>query len=151
MPSSIRFQTAVEKLYKAFHSDHLHPECYQQCAVGNICDQRDFWRHFTDDHGSNELNYVGRVHQLLGRTYQGYTPQELIEIEAAFLEGCGYSLPLRFQSKNNINPHDKNVHFEGLCAAIQKLCELDKMKDPFDISTLFDYTPQAKTSHLVAM
>ncbi|MDC7994797.1 Na(+)-translocating NADH-quinone reductase subunit F [Altibacter sp. HG106] len=145
MPTTERFQTAIEKLYRAFHSSKLHPECSRQCAVGTLCDQNDFWSHFSDHHGDTQLNYVGRVHQLLGKRYHGYSPQELLEIEAAFLEGCGYQLPLHFSTKNYVNATDKHVHFKGLCAAIQKLSELDQSRDPLDISVLLDYLPKNKS------
>ena len=61
-----RIEQAVTKLYKAFHNNTLHPECCKKCAVGNICNNLDFWQHLSDAHGSLQLNYIGRVHQQLG-------------------------------------------------------------------------------------
>ena len=46
--SSSRFNSAIQKLYVAFHGDTLHPECCNQCAVGNILDNNDFWKNFSD-------------------------------------------------------------------------------------------------------
>ena len=90
-----RFEAAVAKLYDAFHNNRLNPECCLQCAVGNILDNTDQWRHFTEEHGSLKLNYVGLVHQRIGRRFNGYTPQELLEVEASFLAACGFSLPIK--------------------------------------------------------
>ncbi len=79
-----RFDEALKKLYVAFHNDTLNPEDCKQCAVGNILDNNDSWRHMTDLHGSNRLSYVGLVHQNLGRRFNGYSPIELLKIEASF-------------------------------------------------------------------
>ena len=71
-----RLDQAISKLYQAFHNSTLHPECCQQCAVGNILDRKDFWKHLSDDHGSLKLNYLGQVHESLGRRFNGYKPSE---------------------------------------------------------------------------
>ena len=64
--------------------------CCKHCAVGNILDNMDIWKHLSNYHGSLELNYVGKVHQTLGRKFNGYSPLELLQIEATFLKACGY-------------------------------------------------------------
>ena len=87
MKTTSRFEKAVSKLYDAFNSGSLHPECACQCAVGNICDNKDFWKYFSDEHGSLKLNYVGKVNEAFGRRFNGYTPLELLQIERAFLKG----------------------------------------------------------------
>ena len=56
MAPTYRFDQAIKKLYNAFHSDSLHPECCKQCAVGNILDNTDSWKHLSNEHGSLELN-----------------------------------------------------------------------------------------------
>lgn len=138
MKTTKRFDNAIKKLYTAFHNNELHPECCKQCAVGNILDNRDLWKHLSDRHGDLQLNYVGKVHQNLGRRFNGYTPQELLHIEAAFLKGCGYSLPLdRFHGKKPDNPLDKNIQFDGLYAVVSLLCELDNIPNVMDYSKLF--------------
>lgn len=129
MNHSQRLHNALDKLYLAFIENRLHPECACSCAVGTICDQKDFWKHFSNDHGSLQLNYVGKVHQSLGRTYQGYTPQELLSIENAFLRGCGYSLPLHHRGFSPKNPTDKDLLFDGLMECIQQLCNLDGIQN----------------------
>ena len=52
MKTVSRFDKAIKKLYSAFHNDTLNPECCKQCAVGNILDNMESWKHFSDDHGS---------------------------------------------------------------------------------------------------
>ncbi|WP_034261079.1 hypothetical protein [Altibacter lentus] len=129
MTLSLRLEQALTKLYRAFHEGTLHPECARQCAVGNICDHSDTWRHFTDVHGSQQLNYVGLVHQRLGRRYHGYTPQELLTAEAVFLKGCGYSVPFGRNKTKPEHPTHTDTLFEGLCAVTRYLCELEGVKD----------------------
>src|SRR5690606_19526586 len=80
MMTTKRFEKAVTKLYKAFHDDKLNPECCKQCAVGNICDNFDAWRYFTDSHGGTTLNYVGKVNEAFGKRINGYLPSELLKI-----------------------------------------------------------------------
>ena len=132
-----RLENALTKLYTAFHDDTLNPECCIQCAVGNICDNKDSWKHFSDFHGSLHLNYVGLVHQRLGRTVNGYSPQELLKIEATFLRACGFSVPLNPNGKKPKNPTSKETLFKGLCAVVDYLCKLDKVENVMDYKALF--------------
>ena len=39
MKTTPRLESALKKLYTAFHGSTLNPECCKQCAVGNILDQ----------------------------------------------------------------------------------------------------------------
>ena len=139
METTKRFDQAIKKLYKAFHENTLYPECCKQCAVGNILDQKDSWKHLSDNHGSTTLNYLGQVHQNLGRRFNGYTPQELLHIEAEFLNACGYIIPLHYKNEKPKNPTDKDVLFYGLTAVVSYLCKLDNIPDVMDCSRLFDY------------
>ncbi|MCB0437502.1 MAG: Na(+)-translocating NADH-quinone reductase subunit F [Mangrovimonas sp.] len=134
-----RLDQAISKLYQAFHNSTLHPECCQQCAVGNILDRKDFWKHLSDDHGSLKLNYLGQVHESLGRRFNGYKPSELLLIEKTFLEACGYQLPFHHNHKRPENPTDKNRLFDGLSAVIEVLCQLDTLPNVMDCSKLFQY------------
>ena len=138
METSIRLGQAIQKLYKAFHNNELHPECCKQCAVGNILDNTDSWKHFSDHHGSLQLNYIGKVHQSLGRTYNGYSPLELLKIEATFLKACGYKLPFHHE---NYKPKkmDKDVLFNGLAEVITFLCELEGVSNIMDYTKLFEF------------
>jgi len=138
MNTSYRLEQAIKKLYTAFHANTLHPECCQQCAVGNILDNTDAWKHLSDQHGSSRLNYVGIVHQNLGRKFNGYSPLELLSIEATFLRACGYSLPLKKHGKKPKKPQDKHLLFEGLSATISYLCALDGVANVMDYSKLFE-------------
>ncbi|NND62482.1 MAG: Na(+)-translocating NADH-quinone reductase subunit F [Flavobacteriaceae bacterium] len=139
MKRNNRFETAVQKLYEAFHNDELNPECCKHCAVGNILDQTDSWKQLSNEHGSLNLNYVGLVHQRIGRTFNGYSPQELLEIEVAFLKGCGYEVPLGPYSKKPFAQLDKDLLFQGLCKTVEKLCDLEGIPSIMDYSELFQY------------
>ncbi|MDY2586991.1 Na(+)-translocating NADH-quinone reductase subunit F [Winogradskyella aquimaris] len=138
MKTSKRFENAVRKLYLAFHEGTLNPEDCKQCAVGNILDNNDSWRHMTDLHGSTKLNYVGLVHQNLGRKFNGYSPIELLQIEASFLEGCGYRLGRTYCHKPDLYKNQE-VLFNGLSEVVGTLSKLDGIKNIMDCSFLFDY------------
>jgi len=139
MKTSFRLEQAIQKLYVAFHKNELHPECCKQCAVGNILDNRENWKHLTDYHGSLELNYIGKVHQAIGRKFNGYSPSELLRIEAVFLKACGYKLPLNHKNKKPKNPTDKDVLFNGLTEVVTLLCEMDGVKNIMDYTKLFEF------------
>ena len=139
MNISKRFEDAIRKLYEAFHNNTINPECCKQCAVGNILDNTDSWKYLSDDHGSLELNYIGKVHQAFGRKFGGYTPLEILKIEAVFLEACGYELPFHHKNKRPDNPRDKEILFNGLSAVIEYLCKLEGIQNIMDYSKLFDY------------
>lgn len=145
-----RLEQAITKLYTAFHTDMLHPECCKSCAVGNILNNTEAWKHFSDTHGSVLLNYVGKVHQGLGRRFNGYTPQELLQIEAVFLEACGYSLPLHHKGVKPSNPNDKELLFEGLSKTIAYLCVLDGVTNVMDYSKLFEFKEDHAPVHELA-
>ena len=141
-----RLEKALDKLYTAFYNEELNPENCCHCAVGNICDNIDAWKHFTDYHGSTRLNYLGRLNQALGKRINGYSPQELLNTEAIFLNACGYSLT----SRNRLLKPAKVVHremmFKGLCAAIEYLCRLDGVENVMDLYKRFDFAIDNKES-----
>ncbi len=139
MKTPKRLELALIKLYNAFHNDELNPECCSACAVGNILDNHDSWKHLSDDHGSTNLSYVGRVHQRLGRTFNGYTPLELLHIEKIFLEACGFTVPLNHYNPKPNNTNDKDTLFNGLCAVVSYLCELENINNVMDYSKIFEY------------
>ena len=134
-----RLELAVAKLYTAFHNGTLDPENCYHCAVGNICDNQDIWKHLTEEHGSTQLSHLGYLNEVFGRRINGYSPYELLTIEKVFLEGCGYSLPFR-RSDKKVDPKDKEAHYKGLCAVVEYLCALDNIDNVMDISRLFAYT-----------
>lgn len=139
MTLSYRLESAIKKLYTAYYNNELFPECCKQCAVGNILDKTDSWKHLSDSHGTLQLNYIGRVHQNLGRTFNGYSPLELLQIEAVFLKACGFKLPLNHVNRKPKNPTDREVLFDGLLAVIGYLCKLDGIKNVMDYTKLFEH------------
>ena len=134
-----RLELALTKLYNAFHNNTLDPEDCTACAVGNILDNHDSWKHLSNEHGSLQLNYIGTVHQRLGRKFNGYSPQELMEIEKVFLDACGFKTPLCHYNPKPQNPKDKEILFHGLCAVVELLCSLDNISNVMDYSKLFEY------------
>ncbi|TVZ53341.1 Na(+)-translocating NADH-quinone reductase subunit F [Dokdonia sp. Hel_I_53] len=132
-----RASNALEKLYTAFYEGRLHPACCTACAVGNICDASDVWKHFTDAHGSQKLTYVGSVNETFKKRINGYLPSELLAIEATFLRGCGYDLPIRRGSFKPTHPQSEEVLFNGLRAVVHHICELDGISDVMAISDSF--------------
>ena len=139
MKTTPRLEQALIKLYNAYHNNRLNPEDCTACAVGNILDNHDSWKHLTLGHGSLQLSYVGRVHQNLGRKFNGYTPIEILQIEKAFLKACGFKTPLCHYNPKPKNPTDKDVLFNGLCAVVDFLCKLDNVPNAMDYYKLFEY------------
>ncbi|QNM84421.1 Na(+)-translocating NADH-quinone reductase subunit F [Polaribacter pectinis] len=148
MKTSRRLEQALIKLYNAFHNNKLNPEDCTACAVGNILDNHDSWKHLSNEHGSLELSYVGRVHQNLGRKFNGYSPQEILQIEKVFLEACGFKTPLCHYNSKPLNPRSKEVLFNGLSAVIALLCKLDNTTNIMDYSKLFEQDNGEPTYHL---
>ena len=141
-----RLETALNKLYTAFYNEQLDPENCCHCAVGNICDNVDAWKHLTDIHGSVQLNYLGRLHETLGKRFNGYSPLELLSIEAVFLKACGYSLTSRNRLLKPAKIIDHEMMFKGLCAAIQYLCALDNVDNVMELYQRFDLTAERQKS-----
>ena len=133
-----RLEQALIKLYNAYHNNTLDPEDCTACAVGNILDNHDSWKHLSNEHGSLQLNYIGTVHQRLGRKFNGYSPQELLEIEKVFLMACGFETPLCHYNPKPQNPRDKDVLFQGLFAVVSLLCELEGLDNVMNYSKLFE-------------
>lgn len=138
MALATRLENALTKLYNAYNNDTLHPEDACRCAVGNILNNSDSWKHLSDDHGSLQLNYIGRVNELVGKRFEGYSPSELLQIEFAFLKGCGYSLPLRHNGFKPNDPKDRSLLFDGLCNAIEVLYKLEGQAHPNDLTKAFE-------------
>jgi len=139
MKTSVRLEQAITKLYVAFHNGTLNPECCKSCAVGNICDNTDYWNYLTESHGSLELSYIGNLNENFGRRVYGYSPKELLQIEIVFLKGCGFSVPLTLHSIRPVNPTDKDLLFHGLNATIEFLCKLYDIPNVMDYSKLFEF------------
>lgn len=143
MKTPKRLENALVKLYNAFHNNTLNPEDCTACAVGNILDNFDSWKHLSNEHGSLQLNYVGSVHQNLGRRFNGYSPLEILQVEKVFLDACGFKTPLCHYNQKPQNPRNKEVLFHGLCAVVQVLCALDEVTNVMEYSKLFEYENHA--------
>ena len=148
MKTTKRLEHALIKLYNAYHNNRLNPEDCTACAVGNILDNFDSWKHLSDKHGSLQLSYLGKVHQNLGRKFNGYTPQELLQIEKTFLESCGFTTPLCHYNQKPINPSSNEVLFKGLCAVVALLCQLDGIHNVMDYSKIFEQEKGVPVYHL---
>lgn len=148
MRTTKRLEQALIKLYNAYHNNLLNPEDCTACAVGNILDNHDSWKHLTEGHGSLKLSYVGRVHENIGRKFNGYSPLEILKIEKVFLDACGFSTPLCHYNKKPKNPTSKDVLFDGLSAVVALLCEFDNIKNVMDFSKLFEQENGVPTYHL---
>ena len=148
MKTTKRLEHALIKLYNAYHNNRLNPEDCTACAVGNILDNFDSWKHLSDKHGSLQLSYLGKVHQNLGRKFNGYTPQELLQIEKTFLESCGFTTPLCHYNQKPINPSSNEVLFKGLCAVVALLCQLDGIANVMDYSKIFEQEKGVPVYHL---
>ncbi|WP_299666319.1 Na(+)-translocating NADH-quinone reductase subunit F [uncultured Polaribacter sp.] len=143
-----RLENALIKLYNAFHNNKLNPEDCTACAVGNILDNHDSWKHLSDQHGSLQLNYVGTVHQNLGRRFNGYSPLEILQIEKIFLEACGFKTPLCHYNSKPRNSKNKEVLFTGLCDVVSFLCELEGIANVMDYSKLFEHENGQPVYHI---
>jgi len=148
METPKRLELALIKLYNAYHNNRLDPEDCTACAVGNILDNHDSWKYLSNGHGSLELNYIGRVHQNLGRKFNGYSPVELLKIEKVFLEACGFKTPLCHYNTKPINPLCKDNLFNGLSAVIDLLCKIEHMDNVMDYSKLFEQKNGQPIYHL---
>lgn len=148
MKTPYRLEQALIKLYNAFHNNRLNPEDCTACAVGNILDNLDSWKHLSNDHGSLKLSYVGKVHQNLGRKFNGYSPLEILEVEKVFLEACGFKTPLCHYNKKPLNASSKEVLFDGLCAVVNYLCKLENIPNVMDYSKLFEFENNVPKYHL---
>ena len=151
MKTPKRLENALVKLYEAFHNNTLNPEDCTACAVGNILDNHDSWKHLSDEHGSLQLSYVGRVHQNLGRRFNGYSPIEILQIEKIFLEAFGFKTPLCQYNKKPQNPKDKELLFYSLCAVVAHLCKLDHVQNVMEYSKLFEYEDKQPKYRLEAV
>jgi len=134
-----RLEKALVKLYNAFHNDELNPECCSACAVGNILDKDDSWREFSITHGSLKLTHIGSVYEKAGKTFNGYSPLEILQIEKVFLEACGFKLPLCYYNPKPKDPRNKEILFNGLSAVVNLLCDLDNVSNVMGYSKIFEY------------
>ncbi|WP_179343854.1 Na(+)-translocating NADH-quinone reductase subunit F [Winogradskyella ursingii] len=136
MITSKRFNLAVQKLYSAFHNNTLNPEDCKHCAVGNILDNISQWEYLSEKHGTTRLSYIGMLNQKLGRRFNGYSPMELLQVETAFLKGCGYKFIKNNRLQKPKNFKDNDILFNGLSEVIAVLCRLDNIENVMAIDTI---------------
>lgn len=132
MKTTLRFENAVSKLYRAFHADELSAWDCTACAVGNICNNSGSWSHIrmlNDDLLISyplKKNWAPDTESVVEST--GYSAQELIKIELVFLKAIG-------AQSDGI---DKDDQFKGLCAVVKYLCNLDGIPNIMDFTSLFE-------------
>lgn len=130
MKTTKRFENAITKLYKAFHDGTLDSGNCHHCAVGNICNNSANW----SEEGSF---YIGVYHKKGSERHKkaiseidktGYSVQELVRIESIFM---------RYTSTFT-GHHLKEKEFDGLCAVVEYLCQLDGIPNVMDYTSLFE-------------
>ena len=74
-----------------------------------------------------------------GSEFNGYSPLELLKIEATFLKAYGYKIPLHYKNNKPQNAINKAVLFDGLVAVVDLLCKLDNIPNIMNYTALFEY------------
>ena len=143
MKTTERFDNAVSKLYTAFHNGTLNVRSCQACAVGNICGSDD-WKHILSplnrpnnfrlsvfpNRKQSDFNEITMTESMVK---SGYSAFELSKIEKVFIDN--HNLLSSDDSECNI----KNTsQYNGLCAVVEYLCELDNIPNVMDYTKLFE-------------
>ena len=126
MKTTERFDKAVTKLYNAFHNGELNAVDCKACAVGNICDNTGEWRCYARFDTCDRRIIISSEILPKKISKYGYNKRELATIEMLFLKACGF--------KKGIDEEQ----FNGLCAVIEYLCELDNIPNVMDYTKLFE-------------
>lgn len=160
-----RFDEAVNKLYTAYHNNTLNAMDCQHCAVGNLCNNDVSWAGGRTAPGrvGGSVIYWDRYKPQNFINPTQYTFEELIDIERAFLFGNSKKGELiKFRniiSNNDVTSHQntkqkqKELQFQGLCAVIEYLANLDNIPNPFNFDNLFnnDITIAEKELELITI
>lgn len=149
-----RFNNAVTKLYTAWHKDTLDAMHCRHCAVGNLC-------------GTKQWARIGPIGSPLRINPEfdgaaGYSRKQLAEIESIFLYGVTDQDTTEPKFLNLISNEDvsgglftkkqqKELQFQGLCAVIEYLAELDGIPNPFNFSKLFNEDKEIALSELAIL
>lgn len=141
-----RFNNAVTKLYIAFHNGTLNALDCSACAVGNICDNKRDWIKVRRDLVTDSLkfDYYKEKEALTLISKTGYSPKEIVHIEHLFMEKAMGGYRTYFIET-------RETQFEGLCAVIEYLAELDGIPNPFDFNKLFNEDKQVASSELAIL
>jgi len=157
MKTTIRFETAITKLYNAFHKGELDAMDCQHCAVGNLCNNSNEW---VNTSFRSQWGKSNRINTFNNKT--GYSRKELAIIEALFIFGVK-SPETKKQLFNNVISayHIKNksftkeeqleLQFKGLCAVVEYLCELDNIPNVMDVQSLFEINTTKKVEEIITI
>jgi hypothetical protein len=128
MKTTERFDKAVTKLYNAFHENRLNGMDCKACAVGNMCDNVDYWTNWSSYKKRKEISIK-----------IGYSFVEIDNIESLFM--FGVKINEIEESKWDVGNKEhkgKETQFKGLCAVVEYLCELDNIPNIMDYTKLFE-------------
>lgn len=134
MKTTPRFDSAVSKLYNAFHEKRLIGNDCTACAVGNMCDNSGSWFGAVDSARPElNMNYIKITKLPLMKNVvdnetiikTGYSGNQLAMIETLFL------------SEIDIVENEE-TQFKGLCKVVEYLCELDNIPNIMDYTRLFE-------------
>jgi hypothetical protein len=109
-----RFENAALKLYNAFNKGELNAMDTCACAVGNLCNNEDFW--------------TGRNYKpLKTKNITGYDMEEIKNIENIFMFG---ERDMNKKSLWNAQSMTKENQYDALMEVLEYLAELDNIKVP---------------------
>jgi hypothetical protein len=109
-----RFENAALKLYNAFNKGELNAMDTCACAVGNLCNNEDFWT------GSNYKPFKTK-------NITGYDMEEIKNIENLFMFG---ERDINKRALWNAQSMTKENQYNALMAVLEYLSELDNIKFP---------------------
>lgn len=131
METPKRFTEAVTKLYNAFHRGKLNAFDCAACAVGSVVGSSAWKKNwYTNTLGGMLAQRIKGTYPVYEVIKTGYSVEELAKLELIFLQNFDLSL--------DRNGQDKEQQFNGLCAVIEYLCELDGIPNVMDYTCLFE-------------
>ena len=146
-----RFETAINKLVKAFFDGTLAKGDCTKCAVGNICDNKGDWSKvfMTTGYGSdvNPELYINNVliKSVLGIYLvlnpkdtidkTGYSWEELALVESAFESNTKIHATKYYKHTEKELMQDQ---YNGLMAVVDVLCEIEGI-EATETKKLFEY------------
>lgn len=129
-----RFESAVNKLIKAFFDETLTKGKCNRCAVGNICGSREWSLLFMTQvetgiqirHGLDVSKDFPKLYEealdVINQT--GYSPEELAQVEHVFETNTEFTA-LSYKDGKCTYEELIQDQFNGLCAVIDVLCEFE--------------------------
>lgn len=129
-----RFTGAMIKLYNAFHNNKLDAYDCEMCAVGSLVGHY-MWYGLSinlDDPSQEDYMVIQTDEFIMGgKNESEYSLLELKNIEILFIK--------EFQKNKIKDGRHKESQFNGLCAVIEYLCELDNIPSVLDYTSLFEF------------